>query len=93
MRVALVFSFPVPFSGTEGGLCGMIHAPFAVLIYGVLLGGLLVPIALALPVYGILVGGGSDNLGERGRMWISVNVGAFVSVLALATFDYVIGQW
>ena len=71
----------------------MISTPFAVLIYEVLLGGLLVPIALALLVHGIMMVGGPDTLGERGRMWISANVGAFVSVIALATLDYVIGPW
>ena len=43
MLVALVFRFPVPFGGNTGGFLAMINAPFPVLIYGVLLGGLLVP--------------------------------------------------
>ena len=91
MLVALVYHFPIPLQGYESGLGGLIAAPVAVLFYGVLWGGLLVPIALAL-IYGIMTVGGLGALGERARLWISANVGAFVSVIALATPDYVIGH-
>ena len=92
MLVALVFRFPFPFEGYRGGFGAMISAPVAVLLYGVLLGGLLVPIALALLICWVMT---ARNLGSgpRARMWISANVGAFVSVLALATLDYAIGRW
>ena len=92
MLVALTFRFPFPFEGYSSGFAAMIAAPVAVLLYGVLLGGLLAPIALALLLYGLMT---TWSLGpsSRARMWISANVGAFVSVIALATLDYVIGRW
>jgi len=89
---ALVFRFPVPFIGYMSGVDVLVYTPVAMLIYGVYFGGLLVPIALALLLYGITAIW-SPALSPRARMWTAANVGAFVSVMALSTLDYIIGPW
>jgi len=90
--IALVFRFPFPFEGYRTGFLAMISSPIAVLIYGVMFGGLLVPIALALPIYA-MAAHWSLGATPRARMWAAANAGAFVSVMALATLDYMIGNW
>lgn len=90
--IGLVFRFPVPFDGIQSGLRGMISAPFAMLLYGVFYGGLLVSMAIALLLYAIPQIWPSTAT-PRMRMWISANIGAFIFVMALATLDYVVGPW
>jgi hypothetical protein len=90
--VALVFRFPFPFEGYRSGFGAMINSVVAVLIYGVFFGGLLVPIVLALAIYGVAA---HWNLGatSRARLWTAATVGAFIPVMIMATLDYMIGNW
>jgi hypothetical protein len=90
--IGLVFRIPMPFQGYVSGPLAVISSPAAVLIYGVIFGGLLVTCALALLLYWMATMWWKGST-PRARMWMAANASAFISVIALSTLDYFIGPW
>ena len=90
---ALVYRFPVPFTGYKSGLLAIIPALIGVFVYG-LLGGFLVQ---------ALVGGFAGLLAEmyagamrkdiRRTRVVFCTIGAAVGVFVLAILDKFIGPW
>lgn len=87
----LLYQFPLPFTGSRGGLFGLTAAPVAIAIYGVVFGGFIVPIIIALLSYWIMTR--MEMQTSRARLWISSNIGAFLFAGGLATLHLVIGDW
>jgi hypothetical protein len=91
---ALLFRFPVPLGGYATGLSGAALSPFAVTIYGILLGGFVLQAAL-----GALGGfvAGRVAQGEPRRAWrltFLSGLGAAVpGVIVLSVLDRIIGPW
>jgi hypothetical protein len=90
--VALVFRFPIPFSGYSSGPKAMVAAMFAAFFYG-LLGGVLVQ-----AVAGCLGGLAAYSLARDNmlRNVLSVLLGmvaAMPGLLILAMLDWIIGPW
>lgn len=91
--MALLFRFPVPFAGIRSGPAAIVPAMFAVLFYGVFMGGLIL-VAIGGLVAGAcasLIGGSNLNR-RRIQRCLSILV-AFVLVFLLATLDWYIGNW
>ena len=92
--LALVFRFPVPFDGFEGGIVHVIPSLFALVFYGVFLGGFVV---LAI---GGAMGGAIAHFvchADRSSVLRLTNIIA-VSFSSLALFlfsisDWIIGPW
>lgn len=91
---ALLYRFPIPFVGYLSGIKAVVPALFAVMFYGVPLGGLVL-----LGVLGALGGfvTGITLKNDRRRCLFATRVWAlFVSsagVLTLAILDKIIGSW
>lgn len=89
--LALVYRFPVPFAGYVSGVSALGHVMFAVLAYGVGLGGF--PL---LAVLGGLAGGtvarGKDKLPWKWIM-LSCLLIDLVVLFVLAILDKIIGPW
>jgi hypothetical protein len=91
---ALVFRFPVPFVGYMSGPKAVVPALWAVLFYGVLLGGFLV-----LALVGGLGGVAAERYAKtdhrrRLRLCLALaTLGSAVGIAALAILDKIIGPW
>lgn len=91
--VALVFRFPIPFSGYESGFQAVIPSLFAVCFYG-LLGGFVV-----LPCLGAMAGflahrsGSSDNKVILYRTLGFALVADLLAAMTLAVWDKIYGPW
>ncbi len=91
--LALFFRFPVPFAGIDGGPSQVIPAMFALLFYGVLMGGFfLVGFCggLAGAVAWLLASTSGHRRGLQRCLSIAVT---FVLLFVLATLDWYIGPW
>jgi hypothetical protein len=96
---ALVYRFPIPFSGYESGPQAAVHCVMAVVMYGVFLGGFIVLAALG-AVLGWLAAYLADegqNEGTHktiGAAGIIAGLTADAIVVGLmANWDYIYGPW
>lgn len=90
---ALVYRFPIPFSGYESGLAAMPRALLAVVFYGVL-GGF--PLLLTLGTLGGAAAyklAGPDPQPARRLTFIISGAIALTAVILLAILDKIIGPW
>ena len=92
--LALTFRFPVPFNGIDGGLDHVLPSLFAVLFYGIAMGGFPV-----LAVLGAVGGVTAHHLRKpEGRQvflltaWLSLATSS-AALFLLATLDWIIGPW
>ena len=91
--LALFFRFPVPFGDIDGGPSHVLPSMFALLVYGVFMGGFIV-----VGVFGLVAGVAAyflTRIPHRRRMLqrcLSIAV-AFVLLFVLATLDWYIGPW
>jgi hypothetical protein len=88
---ALFYKFPFPLEGLRGGVGAALMAPISIAVYGILFAGFLVPIVLALIVYGLMTAW--EMWTPRARLWIGANVGGFLFAGGLATLHLFIGNW
>ena len=93
--MALLFRFPVPFVGYMSGFEAIIPAMIAVIVYGVLLGGLVL-----VALFGALGGAFAAKLtmpnNQRSVKWVVRIVSVTITtacLLALSVLDMVIGPW
>lgn len=90
---ALVYRFPIPFSGYESGLSAVPAALVAVMFYGVL-GGF-----IALFAGGALAGSAAYTIGnpdEQRVRWLTLTFAGLIALLGvgtLAILDKLIGPW
>lgn len=88
--VALLFRFPVPFSGYQSGFEAMLISPLAVAVYGIFTGGFVV-----LALIGALLGWMLNRLGESDSGTI-LNAALAVDtavILLLSVWDKIYGPW
>ena len=91
--LALVYRFPVPFTGYESGMAALPHALFAAAFYGAL--GGFVFLGLAGTAAGVVI---ERSAARSGRPWLQTTIAAAAGIacaaaLALSVLDKVIGPW
>jgi hypothetical protein len=91
--LALFFRFPVPFDGINGGLSHVIPAMFALLFYGVAMGGFIL-VGICGGLAGVAAWFLAPTARKRRRIQRCLSVGVtFVLLFVLATLDWYIGPW
>ncbi len=90
---ALIFRFPVPFSGYESGVSAVPRALMAVAFYGVL-GGFVV-LAIVGALSGVLANTLSASKPDNAPRLtvIFAAAGSAVAVMVMAVLDKIIGPW
>lgn len=93
MMLALTFRFPVPFAGYQSGVNAVLPAIFAVVMYG-LLGGFVVIGGLGATV-GIAASKifPFDPKKRRTTILLFASGTTLVCLMILATLDWIIGPW
>ena len=91
--MALFFRFPVPFGDIEGGLSHVVPALFALLFYGVLMGGFVLVMVCG-GLAGMAACFFAQTAHERRRLQRCLSIAVtFVLLFILATLDWYIGPW
>ena len=91
---ALLFRFPVPFTGYVAGFKAVIPALIALLFYGILFGGFILLVVLgSIGGFVAAVTWKNDQRQSRFAMRMWALFISIVGVLALAVLDKIIGPW
>lgn len=91
--LGLVFRFPVPFNGIEGGISHVLPSLYAVVVYG-LMGGFIL-LAILGAIGGAIawkVSNGNIKVLNRLLVVFSISIAAVTSFV-LSILDWIIGPW
>jgi hypothetical protein len=91
--MGLLFRFPVPFDGIDGGPSHVIPSMFALLFYGVFMGGFVL-VAICGGLAGIAAWLLASTAYNRRRLQRCLSIAVTFGLLfVLATLDWCIGPW